>query len=94
MVEISTEFDLLSIIEFQIYDFILPILQANFGKILAIELSNYCVMYENHILTQKHCVASAIAMCRLLERSNYWRSFLISTLYLLWWLFKQLTRLM
>ena len=35
VVEISTDFDLLSIIEFQIYSFILPILQANLGKILA-----------------------------------------------------------
>ena len=40
VVEISTDFDLLSIIEFQIYSFILPILQANLGKILAKILSN------------------------------------------------------
>ena len=40
VVEIFTDFDLLSIIEFQIYSFILPILQANLGKILAKMLSN------------------------------------------------------
>ena len=38
-VEISTDCDLLSIIEFQIYSFILPILQANLGNILAKMLS-------------------------------------------------------
>ena len=32
VVEISTDCDLLSIIEYQIYNFILPILQANLGK--------------------------------------------------------------
>ena len=32
MVEISTDFDLLGIIEFQIYGFILLILQENLGK--------------------------------------------------------------
>ena len=40
VVEISTDLDLLSIIEFQIYSFILPILQANLGKILAKILSS------------------------------------------------------
>ena len=47
VVEISTDFDLLSIIEFQIYSFILPILQANLGKILAKMFSN-CT-YRNYI---------------------------------------------
>ena len=42
-VEIFTDLDLLSIIEFQIYSFILPILQANLGKVLAKMLS-YCVI--------------------------------------------------
>ena len=51
-------------------------------------------MYENHILTQKHCITSAIAVCRLLESSCYWRRFLISTVYLICYLSKQLTRLM
>ena len=32
MIEISTEFDSHTIVEFQIYSFILPILQANLGK--------------------------------------------------------------
>ena len=32
VVEISTDFDLLTIVEFQIYSFILPILQGNLGK--------------------------------------------------------------
>ena len=40
MVEISNDFNLLGIIEFQIYGFILPILQVNLGKILAKILSN------------------------------------------------------
>ena len=40
MVEISNDFDLLGIIEFQIYGFILPILKVNLGKILAKILSN------------------------------------------------------
>ena len=40
VVEISTDFDLQTIVEFQIYSFILPILQANLGKILAKMLSN------------------------------------------------------
>ena len=40
MVEISTDFDLLGIIEFQIYGSILPIFQANLGKILAKILSS------------------------------------------------------
>ena len=44
VVKISTDFDLLSIIEFQIYSFILPILQANLGKILAKMISN-CVIW-------------------------------------------------
>ena len=35
VVKIFTDFDLLTIVEFQIYSFILPILQANLGKILA-----------------------------------------------------------
>ena len=35
VVEIFIDFDLLSIAEFQIYSFILPILKANIGKILA-----------------------------------------------------------
>ena len=49
VVEISTDFDLLSIVEFQIYSFILPILQANLGKILAKMISN-CVICRNVIL--------------------------------------------
>ena len=49
MVEISTDFDLLTIVEFQIYSFILSILQANLGKILAKMLSN-CVMCRNYEL--------------------------------------------
>ena len=40
MVEIFNDFELLGIIEFQIYGFILPILQANLGKILAKIFSN------------------------------------------------------
>ena len=48
IVEIFTDFDLLGIIEFQIYGLILPILQANIGK----NIFN-CIMYENHVLTQK-----------------------------------------
>ena len=44
VVEISTDCDLLSIIEFQIYNFILPILQANLGKIFVKILSN-CVIF-------------------------------------------------
>ena len=40
MVEISTDFDLLGIIELQIYGSILPIFQANLGKILAKILSS------------------------------------------------------
>ena len=40
MVEISTDFDLLGIIEFQIYGSILPIFQANLGKILVKVLSS------------------------------------------------------
>ena len=48
MVEISTDFDLLTIVEFQIYSFILPILQANLGKILAKMLSNYT--YRNYTI--------------------------------------------
>ena len=47
VVEISTDFDLLTIVEFQIYSFILPILQANIGKILAKMFSN-CT-YRNYI---------------------------------------------
>ena len=47
VVEISTDFDLLTIVEFQIYSFILPILQANLGKILAKMFSN-CT-YRNYI---------------------------------------------
>ena len=48
VVEISTDFDLLTIVEFQIYSFILPILQANLGKILAKMLSNcYISKYRN-----------------------------------------------
>ena len=43
LVEISTDFDLLSTIEFQIYRFILSILQTNLGEILAKMLSN-CVI--------------------------------------------------
>ena len=35
IVEISTDLDLLGIVEYQIYGLILPILQANLGKILA-----------------------------------------------------------
>ena len=35
VVEISIGFDLLGIVEFQIYHFILPILQAHFGKKMA-----------------------------------------------------------
>ena len=49
VVEISTDFDLLSIIEFQIYSFILPILQANLGKILAKMLSNCYISKLNTI---------------------------------------------
>ena len=44
MVEIFNDFDLLGIIEFQIYGFILPILQVNLGKILAKILSN-CIQH-------------------------------------------------
>ena len=32
MVEISIDFDLLSIVEIQIYTFVLPIIQTNLGK--------------------------------------------------------------
>ena len=49
VVEISTDFDLLSIIEFQIYSFILPILQANLGKLLAKMLSNCYISKLNTI---------------------------------------------
>ena len=49
VVEISTDFDLLSIVEFQIYSFILPILQANLGKILAKMLSNCYISKLNTI---------------------------------------------
>ena len=47
IVEISTDFDLLTIVEFQIYSFILLILQANLGKILPKMFSN-CT-YRNYI---------------------------------------------
>ena len=40
MVEISTDFDLLGVIEFQIYGSILPVFQANLGKILEKILSS------------------------------------------------------
>ena len=49
VVEISTDFDVLSIIEFQIYSFISPILQANLGKILAKMLSNCYILKSNTI---------------------------------------------
>ena len=49
VVEISTDFDLQTIVEFQIYSFILPILQAYFGKILAKIFSN-CEIYRNYDL--------------------------------------------
>ena len=49
VVEISTDFDLLTIVEFQIYSFILPILQANLGKILAKMLSNCYISKLNTI---------------------------------------------
>ena len=49
VVEISTDFDLLTIIEFQIYSFILLILQANLGKILAKMLSNCYISKLNTI---------------------------------------------
>jgi len=39
VIEISIDFDLLGIVEFQIYHFILPILQANLGKKMAKILS-------------------------------------------------------
>ena len=48
-VEISTDCDLLSIIEFQIYSFILPILQANLGKMLAKILWNCYILKLNTI---------------------------------------------
>ena len=57
VVEISTDFDLLSIIEFQIYSFILPILQANLGKILAKMLSNCVICIKSH-LTPKYCITN------------------------------------
>ena len=47
VVEISTDFYILTIVEFQIYSFILPILQANLGEILAKMFSN-CT-YRNYI---------------------------------------------
>ena len=53
LVEISTDFDLLSIIEFQIYSFILPILQVNLGKILAKMFSN-CVISRNFGTADTH----------------------------------------
>ena len=49
VVEIFIDFDLLSIVEFQIYSFILPILQANLGKILAKMLSNCYISKLNTI---------------------------------------------
>ena len=57
VVEISTDFDLLSIIEFQIYSFILPILQANLGKILAKMLSNCVICIKSHS-TSKYCITN------------------------------------
>ena len=49
VVEISTDFDLLTIVEFQIYSFILPILQANLGKILA-KIFSDCVISRKYVL--------------------------------------------
>ena len=49
VVEIITDFDLLTIVEFQIYSFILRILHANLGKILAKMFSN-CEIYRNYDL--------------------------------------------
>ena len=43
MIEISTGFDPHTIFEFQIYSFILPILQTNLGKISAKMLSNFVI---------------------------------------------------
>ena len=43
VIEISIDFDLLGIVEFQIYHFILPILQANLGKKMAKILSRHVI---------------------------------------------------
>ena len=52
VIEISIDFNLLGIVEFQIYHFILPILQANLGKKMAKILSRR-VIFRNRILNQK-----------------------------------------
>ena len=62
VVEISTDFALLSIVEFQIYSFILPILQANLGKKMAKILSRR-VIFRNHILNQK--ILYNVLWCRM-----------------------------
>ena len=48
VIEISIDFNLLGIVEFQIYHFILPILQANLGKNMAKIISRR-VICRNHI---------------------------------------------
>ena len=63
VVEISTDFDLLTIVEFQIYSFILPTLQANLGEILAKMFSNCTYRNYNQFLAfQKICDESLFSI--------------------------------
>ena len=69
MVEISTDFDLLSIVEFQIYRFILRILQTNLGKILAKMLSNCLTCITSfHPNINKKLLKHTVRSLRLLYR--------------------------
>ena len=70
VIEISIDFNLLGIVEFQIYHFILPILQANLGKKMAKILSRRAI-YRNHITNQKTLYAGKHAVKKKRKKSAF-----------------------
>ena len=71
MVEISTNFDLLSIVEFQMYSFILPILQANLGKNLAKMLSNCVICIKSEMWDIRDCGYARVSLGTFGEKVLY-----------------------
>ena len=70
VIEISIDFNLLGIVEFQIYHFILPILQANLGKKMAKILSRR-VIFINRIINQKHCMLGNVQLKNKNKKSAF-----------------------